>query len=128
MWVESRDRRNRPNHDLEELRPYLALSRSITVLEDVQIVGGAHLHLMEMSKSVKTSVVTGVSNVELQPSDTRRAIMTQIMRHQQAPLHRAAQTLELPVVGGCSPMAPSFLVQRPDVTSKSSWRRHWRTP
>ena len=82
MATESRAHGNRLAHDPERLRPRFNLARSIAVFEDGQIVGGCHSHLLEMSIPGGASVVAGVSNVEVQPTHTRRGIMTRMMRHQ----------------------------------------------
>ena len=63
MGTESRAHGNRFNHDPEMLRPHFDLARSIAVIEDGQIVGGSHSHLLDMSIPGGTSVVTGVSFV-----------------------------------------------------------------
>ena len=93
MSTESRAHGNRLNHDPEHLRPRFDLSRSIAVFEDGQIVGGCHSHLLEMSIPGGTSVVAGVSNVEVQPTHTRRGIMTQMMRHQIDGIHERGEPL-----------------------------------
>ena len=93
MSTESRAHGNRLNHDPERLRPRFDLSRSIAVIEDGQIVGGAHSHLLEMSIPGSTSAVAGVSNVEVQPTHTRRGIMTQMMRHQIDGIHERDEPL-----------------------------------
>lgn len=93
MRTESRAHGNRFNHDPEELRPHFDLSRSIGVFEDGQIVGGAHAHLLEMSIPGGKSVVAGVSNVEVQPTHTRRGIMTRMMRHQMDGMHERGEPL-----------------------------------
>ena len=46
--VESRAYGNRLNADPERLRPHFDLDRSIAVLDDGQIVGGAHSHRQEI--------------------------------------------------------------------------------
>ena len=93
MRTESRAHGNRLNHNPEELRPHFDLSRSIAVFEDGRIVGGAHSHWLEMSIPGGTSVVAGVSNVEVQPTHTRRGIMTQMMRHQIDGIHERGEPL-----------------------------------
>ena len=82
MRVESRAHGNRFNHDPEELRLHFDLDRSVAVVEQGQIVGGAHSHLLEMSVPGGVAAVAGVSNVEVQPTHTRRGIMTSMMRYQ----------------------------------------------
>ncbi len=93
MSTESRAHGNRLAHDPERLRPRFDLARSIAVLEDGQIVGGCHSHLLEMSIPGGTSVVAGVSNVEVQPTHTRRGIMTRMMRHQIDGIHERSEPL-----------------------------------
>ena len=93
MRTESRAHGNRLNHDPEELRPHFDLGRTIAVFEDGQIVAGAHSHWLEMSIPGGTSVVAGVSNVEVQPTHTRRGIMTQMMRHQIDGIHARGEPL-----------------------------------
>ena len=93
MRTESRAHGNRFNHDPEELRPHFDLSRSIGVFEDGRIVGGAHAHLLEMSVPGGVATVAGVSNVEVQPTHTRRGIMTDMMRHQLDGMHERGEPL-----------------------------------
>ena len=93
MRVESRAHGNRFNHDPEELRPHFDLDRSIAVIEDGEIVGGAHSHLLEMSVPGGVAAVAGVSNVEVQPTHTRRGIMTSMMRHQLDGIHDRGEPL-----------------------------------
>ena len=93
MRTESRAHGNRFNHDPEALRPHFDLGRSIGVFEDGQIVGGAHSHLLKMSVPGGVAAVAGVSNVEVQPTHTRRGIMTQMMRHQIDGIHERGEPL-----------------------------------
>ncbi len=93
MRVESRAHGNRFNHDPEELRPHFDLDRSIAVFEDGQIIGGTHSHLLEMSVPGGVATVAGVSNVEVQPTHTRRGIMTSMMRHQIDGIHDREEPL-----------------------------------
>ena len=93
MRTESRAHGNRFNHDPEALRPHFDLTRSIAVFEGGQIVGGAHSHLLEMSVPGGVATVAGVSNVEVQPTHTRRGIMTQMMRHQIDGIHERGEPL-----------------------------------
>ena len=93
MRTESRAHGNRFNHDPEELRPHFDLDRSIAVFEDGEIVGGCHSHLLEMSVPGGVATVAGVSNVEVQPTHTRRGIMTQMMRHQIDGIHERGEPL-----------------------------------
>ena len=69
------------------LRPHSNLTRSIAVFLDGQIVGGAYSHLLEMSVPGGAATVAGVSKVEAQPTQTRRGIMTQMIRHQIDGIH-----------------------------------------
>lgn len=93
MRTESRAHGNRFNHDPDELRPHFDLTRTIAVLEDGQIVGGAHSHLLEMSVPGGVATVAGVSNVEVQPTHTRRGIMTSMMRYQIDGIHERGEPL-----------------------------------
>ena len=93
MRVESRAHGNRFNHDPEELRPHFDLTRTIAVVDEGQIVGGAHSHLLEMSVPGGVATVAGVSNVEVQPTHTRRGIMTSMMRHQIDGIHERDEPL-----------------------------------
>jgi predicted acetyltransferase len=93
LSAESRAHGNRLNHDPDHLRPRFDLSRSIAVFESGKIVGGCHSHRLEMSIPGGTSVVAGVSNVEVQPTHTRRGIMTQMMRHQIDGIHERGEPL-----------------------------------
>ncbi|MCY4416578.1 MAG: GNAT family N-acetyltransferase [Chloroflexi bacterium] len=93
MRVESRAHGNRFNHDPEELRPHFDLTRTIAVVDEGQIVGGAHSHLLEMSVPGGVATVAGVSNVEVQPTHTRRGIMTNMMRHQIDGIHERDEPL-----------------------------------
>ena len=93
MSTESRAHGNRLAHDPERLRPRFDLGRSIAVFEDGQIVGGCHSHLLDMSIPGGTSMAAGVSNVEVQPTHTRRGIMTRMMRHQIDGIHERGEPL-----------------------------------
>ena len=93
MRTESRAHGNRFNHDPEELRPHFDLDRSIAVIQDGQIVGGSHSHLLEMSVPGGVATVAGVSNVEVQPTHTRRGIMTRMMRYQIDGIHERGEPL-----------------------------------
>lgn len=93
MRVESRAHGNRFNHDPDELRPHFELSRTIAVVDDGQIVGGSHSHLLEMSVPGGVATVAGVSNVEVQPTHTRRGIMTNMMRYQIDGIHERGEPL-----------------------------------
>ena len=93
MRTESRAHGNRFNHDPEELRPHFDLDRSIAVIQDDEIVGGSHSHLLEMSVPGGVATVAGVSNVEVQPTHTRRGIMTRMMRYQLDGIHERGEPL-----------------------------------
>ena len=93
MRTESRAHGNRFNHDPEELRPHFDLDRSIAVIQDGEIVGGSHSHLLEMSVPGGVATVAGVSNVEVQPTHTRRGIMTRMMRYQLDGIHERGEPL-----------------------------------
>ena len=67
-WTESRAHGNCYNHDPEAMRPYFDFARSIALLEDGQIVCGAHSHLLEMSVPGTVATVANVSDVEMQPN------------------------------------------------------------
>ena len=82
MSRESRNHGNRLAYDLEHLRPCFDLGRFIAVFDDGQIVDGCHSHQLEMSIPGGTSVVTSVSNVEVQTTHTRRGIICVVMAHQ----------------------------------------------
>ena len=69
------------------------MTRSIGVFEDGQIVGESHSHQLEMSIPGGTSVAGGVSNVEVQPTHTRRSIMTQMLCHQINGIHGRGEPL-----------------------------------
>ncbi len=93
MRTESRAHGNRFNHDPDELRPHFDLDRSIAVVEDGEIVGGSHSHLLEMSVPGGVATVAGVSNVEVQPTHTRQGIMTRMMRYQIDGIHERGEPL-----------------------------------
>ena len=85
--VEARAYGNRLNADPEMLRPNFDLDRSIVVLDEGNIVGGAHSHLQEISVPGGTSVIAGVANIAVQPTHRRRGIMTRMMHHQLKDIH-----------------------------------------
>ena len=62
-------------------------------LQDGEIVGGSHSHLLEMSVPGGVATVAGVSNVEVQPTHTRRGIMTRMMRYQLDGIHERGEPL-----------------------------------
>ena len=91
LRAESRAHGNRLAHDPEELRPHFDLERSIAVFENGDIVGGAHSHRLEMSIPGGSTVVAGVSNVEVQPTHRRRGVMTMMMRRQINDVHERGE-------------------------------------
>ena len=91
--AESRAHGNRLNDDPERLRPFFDLDRSIAVFDGDNIVGGAHSHRVEMSVPGGSAVTAGVANVAVQPTHTRRGVMTRMMRHQ---IHDVHERGELP--------------------------------
>ena len=91
--AESRAHSNRLADDPDELRPHFDLTRSIAVFDGGNIVGGAHSHLLRMSVPGGEADVAGVSNVAVQPTHTRRGIMTQMMRHQIDGIHERGEPL-----------------------------------
>ena len=93
VWVEARAYGNRLAEDPEVLRPHFDLDRSIAVLEEGNIVGGAHSHRVEMSIPGGTSVVAGVANIQVQPTHRRRGVMTLMMRHQIKDIHLRGEPL-----------------------------------
>ena len=70
--VEARAYGNRLNADPEVLRPNFDLDRSIAVLDNGRVVGGAHSHLQEISIPGGTSPIAGVANIAVQPTHRRR--------------------------------------------------------
>ena len=95
QWVrvEARAYGNRLTVDPEVLRPHFDLDRSIAVLDQGNIVGGAHSHHLEMSIPGATAVVAGVANIAVQPTHRRRGIMTTMMQHQLKDIHRRGEPL-----------------------------------
>ena len=95
QWVhaEARAHGNRLNDDPEVLRPHFDLDRSIAVFDQGNIVGGAHSHRREMSIPGGSSVVAGVANIAVQPTHTRRGIMTRMMHHQINDIHERGEPL-----------------------------------
>ena len=91
--AEARAYGNRLQGDPEVLRPHFDLDRSIAVLDDKNIVAGAHSHRLEMSVPGGSAMVAGVANIAVQPTHTRRGIMTQMMRHQIHDLHDRGEPL-----------------------------------
>lgn len=95
QWVraESRAYGNRLAVDPEKLRPHFDLDRSIAVFDGGNIVGGAHSHRREMSIPGGTAAVAGVANIAVQPTHTRRGVMTRMMRHQIEDIHQRGEAL-----------------------------------
>lgn len=91
--AESRAHSNRLADDPDELLPHFDLTRSIAVFEGAEIVGGSHSHLLEMSVPGGFATVAGVSNVAVQPTHTRRGIMTRMMRYQLDGIHERGEPL-----------------------------------
>jgi len=93
LHAESRSHGNRLNHDPEELRPHFDLDRSIAVFDQGKIVGGAHSHRVEMSIPGGTAMIAGVANIAVQPTHTRRGMMTGMMHHQINDLHERGEPM-----------------------------------
>ena len=95
QWVhaEARAYGNRLNVDPEVLRPHFDLDRSIAVFDQGQIVGGAHSHRLEMSIPGASSVIAGVANIAVQPTHTRRGMMTRMMHHQISDIHERGEPI-----------------------------------
>ena len=95
QWVhaEARAHGNRLNDDPEVLRPHFDLDRSIAVFDQEQIIGGAHSHRLEMSIPGGSAVIAGVANVAVQPTHTRRGVMTRMMHHQIKDIHDRGEPL-----------------------------------
>ena len=95
QWVrvEARAYGNRLDDDPEVLRPHFDLSRSIAVFDKGNIVGGAHSHRIEMSIPGASAVVAGVANIAVQPTHTRRGLMTRMMRHQIKDIHERGEPM-----------------------------------
>ena len=91
--VEARAYGNRLNADPEVLRPNFDLDRSIAVLDNGRVVGGAHSHLQEISIPGGTSPIAGVANIAVQPTHRRRGIMTRMMDHQLKDVYRRGEPL-----------------------------------
>jgi predicted acetyltransferase len=95
QWVhaEARAHGNRLNDDPEILRPHFDLDRSIAVFDQEQIIGGAHSHRLEISIPGGSAVIAGVANVAVQPTHTRRGVMTRMMHHQIKDIHDRGEPL-----------------------------------
>ena len=91
--VEARAYGNRLNADPEMLRPHFDLDRSIAVLDDGQIVGGAHSHRQRVSIPGGESVIAGVANIAVQPTHRRQGIMTRMMNHQLKDVYERGEPL-----------------------------------
>ena len=95
QWLraEARSHGNRLNDDPEVLRPHFDLERSIAVFDQGNVVGGAHSHRLEMSIPGALAVVAGVANIAVQPTHTRRGLMTRMMQHQINDIHERGEPL-----------------------------------
>ena len=95
QWLraEARAHGNRLDHDPEVLRPHFDLDRSIAVFDQGQIIGGAHSHRLEMSIPGASAVIAGVANIAVQPTHTRRGVMTRMMHHQIKDIHEREEPL-----------------------------------
>ena len=93
LHAEARSHGNRLNADPEALRPHFDLDRSIAVFDEGNIVAGAHSHRLEMSVPGASAVVAGVANIAVQPTHTRRGLMTRMMHHQINDIHERGEPL-----------------------------------
>ena len=95
QWVhaEARAHGNRLNDDPEILRPHFDLDRSIAVFEQDKLIGGAHSHRLEISIPGGSAVIAGVANVQVQPTHTRRGVMTRMMHHQIKDIYERGEPL-----------------------------------
>ena len=95
QWVraEARAHGNRLDNDPEVLRPHFDLDRSIAVFDHGSIIGGAHTHRLEMSIPGGSAVIAGVANIAVQPTHTRRGVMTRMMHHQIKDIHERGEPL-----------------------------------
>ena len=91
--VEARAYGNRLNADPERLRPHFDLDRSIVVLDEGQIVGGAHSHRQSVSIPGGESAIAGVANIAVQPTHRRQGIMTSMMHHQLKDVYERGEPL-----------------------------------
>ncbi|MBC8279564.1 MAG: GNAT family N-acetyltransferase [Chloroflexi bacterium] len=87
LSAESRAHGNRLADDSEELRPHFDLERTVAVFEEGQIVGGSHSRRVEMTLPGASTIISGVCNVSVQPTHTRRGVMTQMMKYQLDDFH-----------------------------------------
>ncbi|GIS94291.1 MAG: hypothetical protein CM1200mP22_15280 [Dehalococcoidia bacterium] len=65
----------------------LTWTRAVAVFEKGQIVGGSHSRRVEMTVPGASTIISGVCNVSVQPTHTRRGVMTQMMKHQLNDFH-----------------------------------------
>ena len=95
QWLhsEARAHGNRLDADPEVLRPHFDLNRSIAVFDQGNIIAGAHSHRLEMSIPGASAVVAGVANIAVQPTHTRRGVMTRMMHHQINDIHERGEPL-----------------------------------
>ena len=63
------------------------------VLDEGDIVGGAHSHQLEMAVPGASAVTAGVANIAVQPTHRRRGVLTRMMRHQIHDLHERGEAL-----------------------------------
>ena len=91
--VEARAYGNRLDADPEVLRPHFDLDRSIAVFDQGNIIGGAHSHRVEMSIPGASAVIAGVANIAVQPTHTRRGVMTRMLHHQLNDIHERGEPL-----------------------------------
>ena len=93
LHAEARAYGNRLDADPEVLRPHFDLDRSIAVFDQGNIVGGAHSHRVEMSIPGASALIAGVANIAVQPTHTRRGLMTRMMHHQIKDIHERGEPL-----------------------------------
>ena len=95
QWLrsEARSYGNRLDDDPEVLRPHFDLDRSIAVFDQGNIVAGAHSHSVEMSIPGTSAIVAGVANIAVQPTHTRRRLMTRMLNHQIKDIHERGEPL-----------------------------------
>lgn len=93
LSAESRAHGNRLADDPEALRSHFDLDRTVVVLEQGNIVGGSHSRRVDMSLPGATTTISGICNVSVQPTHTRRGVMTQMMQHQLNDFHQRDEPL-----------------------------------
>ena len=93
LSAESRAHGNRLADDPEALRSHFDLDRTVVVLEQGNIVGGSHSRRVDMSLPGATTTISGICNVSVQPTHTRRGVMTQMMQHQLNNFHQRDEPL-----------------------------------